>query len=59
MEIGNFKNIEYLDISKNMFFGKIPTSLTSCAKLEFLDMRRLFFEGEFLHLWNHYEVLNI
>jgi Leucine-rich repeat (LRR) protein len=45
MEIGNFKNIEYLDISENMLSGKIPTSLGSCVKLEFLAMRRNFFQG--------------
>ena len=45
MEIGNFKNIEYLDISDNMFLGEIPASLASCVKLEFLAMRRNFFQG--------------
>ncbi|KAM4082128.1 hypothetical protein ACJW30_11G146800 [Castanea mollissima] len=45
MEVGNFKNLEYLDISKNMLFGEIPTSLDSYVKLEFLAMSRNFFQG--------------
>ena len=45
MEVGNFKNLEYLDISKNMLFGEIPTSIDSCVKLEFLAMSRNFFQG--------------
>ena len=32
MEIGNLKNLEHLDISENMLFGKIPASLKSCVK---------------------------
>ena len=46
MEIGNLENIEHLDISENMLFGKIPASLASCVKLEFLAMRRNFFQGD-------------
>ena len=45
MEIGNLKNLEDLDISENMLFGKIPASLASCVKLEFSAMRRNFFQG--------------
>ena len=45
MELGNFKNLEYLDISENMLFGKIPESLGSCVKLEFLAMRINHFQG--------------
>ncbi|XP_030963598.1 probable LRR receptor-like serine/threonine-protein kinase At3g47570 [Quercus lobata] len=45
MEIGNFKNLEYLDISENKFFGKIPSSLGSCVKLETLAMRGNLFQG--------------
>ncbi|XP_050257105.1 probable LRR receptor-like serine/threonine-protein kinase At3g47570 [Quercus robur] len=44
-EVGNFKNLEILDISENMLFGKIPTSLGSCVKLEILYMGRNFFQG--------------
>jgi hypothetical protein len=45
MEVGNFKNLEWLDISENMLFGKIPNSLGSCVTLEFLIMRRNLFQG--------------
>ena len=45
MEIRNLENIEYLDISENMLFGKIPGSLASFIKLEFWSMRRNFFKG--------------
>ena len=45
MEMRNFKNIEHLDISENMLFGEITTSLKSCVKLEFLAMRRNLFQG--------------
>jgi Leucine-rich repeat (LRR) protein len=34
MEIGNFINLQELDVSENMLFGKIPASLGSCVKLE-------------------------
>ena len=44
MEIGNFINLQELDISKNMLFGKIPTSLGSCIKLEYLYMERNLFQ---------------
>ncbi|KAG2663690.1 hypothetical protein I3843_16G046100, partial [Carya illinoinensis] len=45
MEIGNFKNLERLDISENKLFGEISASLGGCIKFEVLYMRRNFFEG--------------
>ena len=45
IEVGNLKNVEQLDISENMMFGTIPTTLGSCVKLELLAMRRYFFQG--------------
>ena len=36
---------QVLDISKNMLFGKIPASLGSCIKLEYLYMERILFQG--------------
>jgi Leucine-rich repeat (LRR) protein len=45
MEIGNFINLQELDVSENMLFGKIPTSLGSCVKLENLDMGKNHLEG--------------
>ena len=44
MEVGNFKNLEGFDISKNMLFGKILASLGSCIMLEFLYMGSNFFQ---------------
>ena len=44
MGVGNFKNLEGLDISKNMLFGKILASLGSCIMLEFLYMGSNFFQ---------------
>ena len=46
MEIGNLINIEHLNISENLLFDEIPTTLKSCVKLEFLAMRRNFFQGD-------------
>nr|XP_023896914.1 probable LRR receptor-like serine/threonine-protein kinase At3g47570 [Quercus suber] len=48
MEIENLKNLEHLDISENMLFGKIPTSLASCSFdfLKLLNLSYNHFEGE-------------
>ena len=45
MEIGILKNLEYLNISENMLFGKILASPGNCVKLELLDIRRNLFQG--------------
>ncbi|KAB1212552.1 hypothetical protein CJ030_MR5G006246 [Morella rubra] len=45
MEIGNWKNLQYFDISQNMMSGKIPATLGGCVTLEFLYMTRNSFEG--------------
>ena len=45
MEVGNWINLEELDVSENVFFGKIPVSLGSCVKLEILAMRGNLFQG--------------
>ena len=34
------------NISKNLLFAEIPATLNSCVKLEFLAMRRNFFQGD-------------
>ena len=48
IKVGNLKNLEYFDTFENMLFGKIPTSLGSCVKQEFLAMRSNFFHGAIL-----------
>ncbi|CAN1168516.1 Probable LRR receptor-like serine/threonine-protein kinase At3g47570 [Linum perenne] len=39
VEVGNLKNLEYLDLSYNMLSDRIPSSLGSCIRLEYLYLR--------------------
>ncbi|KAL7191908.1 hypothetical protein ACSBR2_023894 [Camellia fascicularis] len=45
MEIGNLINLEQLDVSGNMFFGEIPSTLPSCVELTLLCIQGNNFSG--------------
>ncbi|VAI33495.1 unnamed protein product [Triticum turgidum subsp. durum] len=37
-EIGNLKNLNFLDMSENHLVGPVPAAISGCASLEFLDL---------------------
>ncbi|CAN1286273.1 Probable LRR receptor-like serine/threonine-protein kinase At3g47570 [Linum perenne] len=45
VEVGNLKNLEYLDLSYNMLSNRIPSSLGSCIRLEYLYLRGNHLQG--------------
>ncbi|CAN1836904.1 Probable LRR receptor-like serine/threonine-protein kinase At3g47570 [Linum perenne] len=45
VEVGNLKNLEYLDLSYNMLSDRIPSSLGSCIRLEYLYLRGNHLQG--------------
>ncbi|KAL7253369.1 hypothetical protein ACSBR1_007824 [Camellia fascicularis] len=45
MEVGNLKNLGYLNVSNNMLSGEIPATLGSCVMLETLCMDDNLFQG--------------
>ncbi|CAL5366240.1 unnamed protein product [Camellia sinensis] len=45
MEVAKLTNLGYLDVSKNLLWGEIPSTLGSCTSLETLRLGNNFFNG--------------
>ncbi|CAL5366236.1 unnamed protein product [Camellia sinensis] len=45
LTVGNLINLGYLDVSKNLLLGEIPSILGSCTSLETLHLGNNFFNG--------------
>lgn len=52
MEVGQAKNLEYLNASDNMLSGEIPSTLGSCVGLEYLDIQGNSFQGSIPTSWS-------
>lgn len=45
IEVGNLKNLSELDVPMNMLSGEIPSTFSSCIRLEILNMGGNFAQG--------------
>ncbi|XBI42691.1 hypothetical protein VPH35_107547 [Triticum aestivum] len=45
-EVGNLKNLAFLDISNNKIFGEIPSSIGDCQSLEYLNTSGNYLGGK-------------
>ena len=45
MEVRNLKNIYYLDVSENNFFGEIPSTIGDCLSLQIICLQGNSLEG--------------